>query len=278
LFKRKAKQQLVTFTGSAHGVGFTLEAADADVLALMRLLLPPAWREDEPGLQPLTLRLVRDADGMYELHRGRRVVTVGPQDEALDDLERQLRLHIALNAPDHFFLHAGAVSYAGAGVVLPGASFSGKTTLVAALVRAGATYYSDEHAVLGADGRLLPYPKPLGLRVTEGSGKQTSHDISALGGVSAQEAAPIRLVVVTQYRPGAEWTPTELSPADTVLALLQHTFRGMDQAERSIPMLRVAAAGAIGMKGDRGDARATATDLLARLTHAAADAAPAAGG
>ena len=90
--------------------------------------------------------------------------------------------------------------------------------------------------------------------------------------------SPIRLVVVTQYRPGAEWTPAELSPADTVLALLQHTFRGMDQAERSIPMLRVAAAGAIGVKGDRGDAEATATDLLARLTHSAADEAPAAGG
>ena len=35
----------------------------------------------------------------------------------------------------------------GRAIVIPGRTFSGKSTLVAELVRAGATYYSDEYAV-----------------------------------------------------------------------------------------------------------------------------------
>jgi hypothetical protein len=42
-------------------------------------------------------------------------------------------------------------------MVLPGKSFAGKTTLVAALVRAGAEYWSDEYAVLDANGDVHPY-------------------------------------------------------------------------------------------------------------------------
>jgi hypothetical protein len=34
---------------------------------------------------------------------------------------------------------------------------SGKTTLVKELVKAGATYYSDEYAVLGGDGRVSAF-------------------------------------------------------------------------------------------------------------------------
>jgi hypothetical protein len=36
--------------------------------------------------------------------------------------------------------------------VLPGRSFAGKTTLVAALVQVGAEYWSDEYPVLDAEG------------------------------------------------------------------------------------------------------------------------------
>jgi uridine kinase len=42
------------------------------------------------------------------------------------------------------------------GIAIPGRSFSGKTSLVTALVRAGAVYYSDEFAVIDRDGLVRP--------------------------------------------------------------------------------------------------------------------------
>ena len=57
-------------------------------------------------------------------------------------------------------MHAGAVAWRDRGIVIPGRSHSGKTTLVRALVEA-ARYYSDEFAVLDPQGRLHPYPLPL---------------------------------------------------------------------------------------------------------------------
>ena len=68
---------------------------------------------------------------------------------------------VAFRAPDQIFLHAGAVAYLGRMIVLPAAALTGKSTLVAALVRAGATYYSDQFAVVDEQGRVHPYATPL---------------------------------------------------------------------------------------------------------------------
>jgi hypothetical protein len=68
-----------------------------------------------------------------------------------------------------FLVHAGTVvAPNGRGVVLPGASEAGKTTLVMGLVRAGFGYLSDEVAVIDpVTRRLYPYPKSLSVK--EGS-------------------------------------------------------------------------------------------------------------
>ena len=58
-----------------------------------------------------------------------------------------------------------------AAIVMPGASFAGKTTMVRAWLEAGATYYSDEFAVLDRTGRVHPFARPLAIR--EGSTAST---------------------------------------------------------------------------------------------------------
>ena len=77
---------------------------------------------------------------------------------ALTMLESQIQGHIALDATEFVFIHAGVVADGGRAIVIPGLSFSGKTTLVRALVEAGAVYYSDEFAALDENGRVLPTP------------------------------------------------------------------------------------------------------------------------
>jgi hypothetical protein len=60
-------------------------------------------------------------------------------------------------------VHAAAAESHGRAVILPAPAESGKTTLVAGLVRNGLRYLTDEAVALRLDGdeRVVPYPKPL---------------------------------------------------------------------------------------------------------------------
>jgi hypothetical protein len=62
-----------------------------------------------------------------------------------------LRIYVGLHAPNQIFIHAGVVAHEGRVIVIPGLCMAGKATLVLALVRAAAVYYSDEFAVLDAE-------------------------------------------------------------------------------------------------------------------------------
>ena len=73
-------------------------------------------------------------------------------------------MYVAEFSTPHLMMHAGVVAWKGKAIVLPGTSHAGKTTLVTALVEAGATYYSDEYAVLDAKGHVSPYARRLSLR------------------------------------------------------------------------------------------------------------------
>jgi hypothetical protein len=69
-------------------------------------------------------------------------------------------------APHVTVLHAGAVAIGDRGVAIVGTSGSGKTTITNALITSGATYLSDEFAVISQGPELLPWPKPLNIKPT----------------------------------------------------------------------------------------------------------------
>ena len=60
----------------------------------------------------------------------------------LQAIESDLQLYVAENARRRVFIHAGVVAWKGKAILIPGRSFTGKTTLVAELVKAGASYYA----------------------------------------------------------------------------------------------------------------------------------------
>lgn len=131
-------------------------------------------------------------------------------DPALEALESDLHLYVAERARRRFFVHAGVVGWRGRAIVMPGRSFSGKTTLVAEWVRAGATYYSDEYAVFNGQGRVHPYPKPLSLRENDASPAK-KYRIEEIGGRAGVKPLPVGLVIASVYKPGARWCPRRLS-------------------------------------------------------------------
>ena len=156
----------------SYGVRVGLRVNDADILPEVIARLPPAWKPSPAKVVDHLYSVI--GGGAKEDAKVRRlnlaywnllrIARSRKFDEVLDGFESHVQLTVAEHAPRLVFVHAGVVGWNGQAIVIPGLSHSGKTTLVHQLVRAGATYYSDEYAVLDARGRVHPYPRPLGMR------------------------------------------------------------------------------------------------------------------
>ena len=150
---------------------------------------------------------------------------------------------------------------------MPGMSFAGKTTLVAALVKAGAVYYSDEFAVIDREGLVHPYAKPLSMR--DGGWEQTDYTVESYGGVAGQQPLPLRMIVITTYRPDAEWSPKRLSPGAGAMALLANAVPARERSQEVLAAVSRAADSALVIESDRGEADVVAPLLLRELEQVA---------
>lgn len=257
-------------SGESFGVGVVIEAPDSGLLSRMSELLPPGWRERDPSPDDPRFALTTSDGAVYNVERDGVALTTGELDVALGLFDTFVRNHIAVSARDRIFVHAGAVAYGGRAIVVPGKSFSGKTTLVAQLLAAGATYYSDEYAVLDEHGLVHPFPKPLSLRLQPGERQQTNQSVGDLGGVAGTEPVPVGLIVSTQYRAGGEWQPQELTAGEALLELLANAIPVNERPQESLTALRRAAVGASAVKGQRGEAAEIVPWLLERVVASSA--------
>ena len=192
-----------------------------------------------PDLDPdVVLELRRSMPGGWTVTEGDTILADHCDDAGVVPAVKQLVRRIAVDR--HPFLvsvHAGVVSFANGCVLLPAAAGSGKTTLTAALVRAGATYYSDEIALLET-ATLAVTPVPLALTVKDGAlgplrplfpsldslpvhvredqvrVRYLMPPPASIPGRDAREAA--RWIVFPRYDPAAE---TALVPIDRPAAL-----------------------------------------------------------
>jgi hypothetical protein len=131
-------------------------------------------------------------------------------------------------------------------------------------VRNGATYYSDEYAVLDRRGRVHPYALPLSVR--EGSSDEpVRYDVEELGGVTGSKPLPVGLVVVSRYEEGARWRPRTLSPGRGLLALLASTVSARRQPKAAISTMNEVVRNAAVIKGVRGDVKHAAMSILRSL-------------
>ena len=139
----------------AYGLRIGIRANSPEALRRTLCHLPPKWK---PAASPVVDCLYSLIDGGAE--KGSRVrrynlLYTGPfrlartldLEKVFEVLESDLQVYIAERARTRLFVHAGVVGWRGRAIVIPGSSYSGKSTLIAALVGAGAVYYSDEYAV-----------------------------------------------------------------------------------------------------------------------------------
>ena len=235
-----------------------------------RLQLPFGWHavEDHEPMTPyrsgtnFVLVHALQRQPSYRVYAGTDLIA---EVRGLIEVGRALAAHaeffVAERAPDHLFVHAGVVGWEGRAIVMPGASFAGKTTLVQAWLERGATYYSDEFAVLDRAGRVHPFARPLAIR--DGSTASTRRvPVAALGAEIGTTPLPIGLVLVTSYRAGARWRPRRLTAAPTLLELMRHTVAARGNPEHSMPILKQAVSSGIAFAGLRGEARALVSAVL----------------
>jgi len=253
-----------TLAFEVFGVGIAVSANDPMLLARVQEILPPGAQRCRRDSVRHHFRIHAKDDGRFDLQFEEHLLTWDATlDLALTMLDTHLQETVALHAPDHIFVHAGAVAHNGRGLLVPGESFSGKSTMTAALIRAGATYYSDDFSPLDGDGRVHPYPKPLSIRARNLS--TTNHAAENLGATTGEGPLPVAAIIISRYVPGVEWRPRELSPSEATLAMLSNTVPAQDRPAESLATIRRAVEGAVVFEGERGEAAPLASRLVSDI-------------
>ena len=254
---------------TSYGVRVGVRVNSPHVLDRLAEYLPPEWKPSAARTVEKLYSLLVGGEGsrpgvrrlnLLYSNAGRIARSIDLE-QVLDSFESDLHLHIAEMALRRVFVHAGVVGWRGHAIVIPGRSFSGKTTLVAELVRAGATYYSDEYAVLDSRGRVHPFSRPLAVRES-GVHKQRKYLVEALGGQAGVKPLPVGLVVVSKYKEGSRWRPRKLSAGQAALALLDNTISIRRQPEVAFNTLQRVVCGASVLKGFRGEAGEVVGSIL----------------
>lgn len=243
----------------AYGVPVELRAYDAELLGALRRVIPPGASIAEPDAVAATYSIIEGNGSYLLLADGSHLAESTRLDEILAQLESALHFHVAVAARTRLFVHAGVVGWNGGALVLPGRTHAGKSSLVAALVRGGATYYSDEYAVLDDDGFVYPFARALGIR--DDAGQTRRVDPRTLGAVG-DVPLPVTRVIATRYVTGGEWRAAPMSPGETVLALLANTLAARARSADALRILAAVARHASGIQGERGDAAAAAEQIL----------------
>jgi len=174
----------------------------------------------------------------------------------------RLRLNIAEYAIGKVFIHSGVVGLNGEAILLPGNSFSGKTTLVSALIKQGAYYYSDEYAVIDENGLNFPFPKTLSVRGITDKYKQFEVDPESMGAKVGFEPLPVGAVIMTEFKEGAKWQPDVLTPGNGILAMIPNVISMRINPKFTLQVLNIIANRAIIAKSKRGDSLQAAKFLL----------------
>ena len=260
------------FSFSSFGVKVGVRTNQPEFLTRIRERLPHGAKDASPKYVDL-LYSFRIADppkrkGTRNYHllyqEFIQVARTTDVDELLESFHKDVEYLVPQVAPRLLFVHAGVVGWKDRAILVPGRSFSGKSTLVAAMVRAGATYYSDEYAVIDHRGMVHPYARPLSLRrESEIVGTPTS--IEALGGKAGKQPLPVGAVLALKYKEGARWQPRALPPGKGILELLSNTVPARRRPGDALAILKTAAAGARFLKGTRDEADEIAGKILQQM-------------
>src|SRR5260370_37370818 len=174
-------------------------ARGADVLATHSIVVRTDRFADEFQV-PVNVVQVASANTPISL----ALVTIKALDDAV--IQRLKTLHA---------VHAGAVLFGNQAMLIPGATHAGKSSVVAELLRRGATYLSDEYALIDTEGQVHPYPRPLLLR--NGHAQQIPTLPGEVNASFADRPAPIRWILSLEYQPQSAWNIQKIPQGEPLM-------------------------------------------------------------
>lgn len=235
----------------ALGFDFGLRATDPELGAFLEELFEPFRAPGRPSrLYSFLSFPEREGDRYAVYFDGEYVVTTRYASTALRHFLWDVNHRVVEETRDHLLVHASAAEHEGRCLLFPAPMDSGKTTLVAGLVRAGLRYVTDEAAALHLSSlTVTPYPKPLHLDTGSWSvlaelrprvspalqpylrGQWYVPAARVRDGALAPPSVP-RFVIAPRYVPDA---PTELVPltrAEAVVLLYGQAFNAESVGRR----------------------------------------------
>jgi hypothetical protein len=160
---------------------------------------------------------------------GQAVLRRVPEDLAFAQLAWEVNRGVVEEAGNRLLLHAAAAERDGRIVILAGPEGSGKSTLVAALVRSGLRYVTDETVAIELPaGTIVPYPKPIALHETEHSERLVPAHAIRPDAVATSGGNARLLVLLAGYQRGRAPVARSISRAEAAVALAEQSFNFRD--------------------------------------------------
>lgn len=244
------------------GTAFLVHGHAAAITRLQRLL-DGVSRECE--MDPVrTWRLEPAGSAVLVVQDGQVLAEVDDLMAGSLIIASEAELFAAARSDTFVAIHAAVVSVDGRALVLPGSSMAGKSTLTSALLRAGATYLSDEYALLDAEGRVAAFPRPIRLRQSVGADRDVLSPADLCYDVGTQPT-PVALIAQLRFDDAAGWSVQPLGRAEAALALIDNALTAQTRSAETLAACSRAALRARGLSGCRGDADDAAARLLALM-------------
>lgn len=200
-------------------------------------------------------------------------LTVASSDD-LDRLESDLALFTMEHLSRLVAVHAALLVVDGTGVVLPGPSFAGKSTLALAAAEAGVHVVSDEYTLVDPESGLVT-------GVTRPVRRRREGGVERVPCARPTAPVPVSLVAVLSFGGTDPSSPSLPSPpppssvaglsaisaGEIVMALLANTVCASVRPEDSLRAAVAVARTATGVGGTRGEAAGLVAALLAGSLH-----------
>ncbi len=227
----------------------------------------------EPRSESVSLHVVDQGDRWSIGNEA--VVEVGLARRGQETIPRLLAAinRAVISRTNHFAVHAGVVGDDLRVLALIAPSGGGKSTLTTALVMEGMRYGSDEALCFDDAGRVVPYPRPIGLTawscrtlgLPEPDGAEAFVTVNDLNGQLLEAGrTPTHLLLPVRNAAGPALTPIPLSAA--MASLIEHSFNHFRNPARAYDLATHTVLAVEAFRVDVSDPRETARFLLDRLS------------
>lgn len=161
--------------------------------------------------------------------------------------------HCVRNNKTHLAIHAGSVCKDNQGVLFPGNSGAGKSSLTAWLTTKGCGYLSDELVLLSTSGRITPFTRPISFKasnlnliptitrpdhehiIADDHGAMVPHRL--LNADFSIVSPDTTLIIFPRFRQNHENHMQEISPAKSCKMLMESCVNARNFANIGIPTI-----------------------------------------